>query len=186
METIRITCGSCGLAVGAVILAGQADQYGNPVDGYTQWLQCPSCGEGSVMLKNGTVQPVAPVGRQVEGLPDDVKSAWREAGICHNAGAFTASEMMCRKILMHIAVDKVQADQGKSFAEYIDILDSAGYITTGLRSVVDLVRQRGNIANHELPPSDETSATVTVLITRHLLVAVYELPMFGQMAAPEP
>lgn len=62
---------------------------------------------------------------------------------------------MCRKILMHVAVDVAGSKAGKSFVDYINDLESQGYNTKGLKDVVDLIRKRGNVANHELPASSE-------------------------------
>jgi Domain of unknown function (DUF4145) len=58
----------------------------------------------------------------------------------------------------------------------VDDLENAGYITTGLKLVVDQVRQRGNVANHALPPSTMQDSLTTIKITEHLLEAIYELP----------
>ena len=109
-------------------------------------------------------------------LPEDVAQAWREARTSHAVAAYTASEIMCRKILMHVAVDVVRAAAGKSFVQYVDDLENGGYITTGLKPVVDKVRVRGNVANHELPASAEADSLLTLKITEHLLRSVYELP----------
>ena len=43
---------------------------------------------------------------------------------------------------MHCAVDVAEAKPGKSFAEYVKILDDEGYVT-GLKDVVGQVRTRG-------------------------------------------
>jgi hypothetical protein len=120
--------------------------------------------------------PTAPAVSTVRHLPADVDHAWREARSAFSVAAYTASEMMCRKILMHVAVDKAGAPAGKSFVEYVDTLDTAGYITTGLKGVVDIMRKRGNGANHELPASTEEEARTTLAVTEHLLRSVYELP----------
>ena len=120
--------------------------------------------------------PAAREHAAVEHLPPDVDVAWNEAVNSAGAGSFTASEIMCRKILMHVAVDKTGADEGKAFTEYIDALDSAGYIPTGLKPKIDEIRTRGNVANHELSASDKEVADRTLSVTRFLLVSIYELP----------
>lgn len=127
-------------------------------------------------LKTGAVYPTAPAGSPVENLPEDVEAAWREVRTTHAVAAYTASEMMCRKILMHIAVDKAGTKEGKGFVEYVDALDKAGFVAPGLKAVVDIVRTRGNGANHELPASAETDSLRTLKITEHLLQTMYELP----------
>lgn len=142
----------------------------------TLWLQCPGCRAGSIKNKHGVVYPVAPTGRPVKNLPKDVAQAWQEAGLAHSAGAYTAAEMMCRKILMHLAVDQADAEPGKPFTNYIDTLDKKGFITAGLKPVIDQVRNRGNVANHKLPASSDEESMITLTITGHLLEAMYELP----------
>ncbi len=77
---------------------------------------------------------------------------------------------------MHVAVDKAGSQPNKKFIEYVSDLESSGYITTGLKPVVDAVRDRGNIANHELPASTEQESLATLTITEYLLSGVYELP----------
>jgi hypothetical protein len=170
MAIYSITCGSCGLGVAAEIILGDA------VPGYVAWLRCPNCDEGSVKLKNGAVYPTAPAGGSVNHLPVDVDTAWREVRTSHAVAAYTASEMMCRKILMHLAVDKAGATPGKKFVDYIDALDAAGYMAPGMKPVVDTVRKRGNVANHELPASGEQESLTTMAVTEHLLRTIYELP----------
>jgi Domain of unknown function (DUF4145) len=139
------------------------------------WLQCPICGDGSVKTRDGAVYPPASAGGTVPGLPADVERAWREARTAHAVAAYTASEIMCRKILMHVAVDVAGSLPGKRFAEYIDDLESSGYITAGLKPTIDSVRGRGNIANHELPASTEQEALTTLKITEYLLRGTYEI-----------
>jgi len=128
-----------------------------------------------VKLRSGEVFPVAPAGRSISGLPADIDTAWREARISHAVGAYTASEIMCRKILMHIAVDVAKSAPGRSFVEYVDDLEREGYIMKGLKDTVDLIRKRGNVANHELPATTEQESVVTLVITEHLLEGIYEL-----------
>jgi Domain of unknown function (DUF4145) len=186
-----ITCGACGRPVNADVMAGWP-QNTAPADARaaasraTLWLQCPSCSEGSVKTRAGAVYPAAPAVRPLAHLPKSVERAWREAGLAHGAAAYTAAEMMCRKILMHMAVDNAGAQEGASFVTYVDALETAGYITTGLKSVVDQVRTRGNVANHDLPASSEQDSLTTLTITQHLLEAMYELPGMATPASQPP
>jgi hypothetical protein len=86
---------------------------------------------------------------------------------------------MCRKILMHLAVDVAGSEPGKSFVAYIDDLEAGNYIMAGLKPVVDQIRSRGNKANHELPASTEQESLTTLTITHHLLSGIYELPVLS-------
>jgi len=68
----------------------------------------------------------------------------------------------------------------------VNELESEGYITKGLRDVVDRLRQRGNVANHELPASSEDDSLLTMTITEHLLEGLYELPAMVAPPSPAP
>jgi uncharacterized protein DUF4145 len=179
MATEPITCGHCGRAVGAEVITSS---------GHVVWLHCPACGEGSTRNNTtGIIYPNPRPRRALASLPADVERAWNEARSAHSVGAYTAAEMICRKILMHLAVDKAGAQAGRQFAQYVDDLENAGYITAGLKPVVDQVRQRGNVANHELPASTMQDSLTTIKITEHLLEAMYELPGMGTpVLAPSP
>ena len=179
MAVWSIRCGNCGDGVSADVVfgwpGGSVVQQEMEAPRSTLWLRCPSCLEGSVKLGNGAVYPTAPAGGAVQYLPADVDQAWREARSSHAVAAYTAAEMVCRKILMHLAVDRANSSAGKSFAEYVDDLEDAGYIVTGLKGTVDQIRQRGNTANHELPASTESESLQTLGITEYLLKGAYEL-----------
>jgi len=181
MATYSIDCASCGRFVAADIVCGLEPRASNEdalylSDNNTYWLRCPVCAEGSVKVKHGGVFPVASPARPIRGIPDDVAAAWEEAGLSIAAGAYTGSEMLCRKILMHVAVERANSKSGKNFTEYVDDLESAGLLTTGLKPVVDLVRRRGNTANHDLASTKPEEAAQTMRITEHLLRGIYELP----------
>lgn len=174
METRVINCGHCGRPVAATVV-----QRGDSVRGAhpkIAWLLCPSCENGSVMAAEGAVWPAALAGGSVANLPEDVAQAWREARTTHGVAAHTASEMMCRKILMHLAVDVAGSKAGGTFKQFIEDLEKAGHIGPALRPSVEKVKDRGNAANHDLPASTEQDSLVTLTITEHLLRGIYEIP----------
>lgn len=171
---VQMRCGHCGEGV-AGIVAGTVPYRFAGSAGFVKFIQCPLCQDGSVMAGNGVIYPPAPAGSQVRNLPADVDGAWREARTAHAVAAYTAAEIMCRKILMHVAVDVGVSKTGATFVQYVDELNKAGYITTGLKQAVDRIRNRGNVANHELPASSEEDSQTTIQITEHLLRGVYGL-----------
>lgn len=161
-------CGWCGKGVSAEPHLGRAAGYA---------VICPNCMRFSI--HDQATQSMSPPARRhdpVAHLPADVEVAWEEAVKAAGVGASTAAEIMCRKILMHVSVDVAASQPGKSFVQYIDDLDGAGYIPMGLKVKIDEIRTRGNVANHELPASTAADAERTLAVTRHLLVSVYELP----------
>ena len=72
--------------------------------------------------------------------------------------------------------DVAKSAVGKNFLQYIDDLDSAGYIAPSLKPSVDKIRVRGNAANHDLPASTEADSLVTLKLTEFLLRGIYEIP----------
>ena len=166
------TCGHCGSKVSGAVLASAKNATNSGIA--VRWLQCSVCHKGSVALRDGTVYPGVAFGPAIDGLPDDVSAAYEEARRCLSVNADTAAETVCRKILMHIAVDK-GAKQGAPFASYIDFLEKAGYVTPPMRDWVKLIKDHGNEANHKLPPPERQRAEGTVLFTAQLLRTVYEM-----------
>jgi hypothetical protein len=146
------TCPYCARDVTGAVVASYAAPGPGP---WCLWLRCPRCGKGAV-LEEGILHPSAPFGPDIEGLPVQVAEAYDEARNCIGAGAYTAAELICRKILMYVAVDK-GADAGKPFTTYLDHLEKAGYLAPAMKGWVDLTRQHGNLATHEL---DWTRASV--------------------------
>ena len=138
------------------------------------WLWCPSCAGGSVQSLDGQIYPGTAFGPEIEGLPDDVKPAYLEARRCMSVNAHTAAELICRKILMHVAVDK-GAKEGQTFEKYITHLADQGYVTPPMQPWVDLIRQHGNQATHKLDEPDKRRAESTVMFAAELLRLVYEM-----------
>ena len=83
--------------------------------------------------------------------------------------------MLCRKILMHVAVEK-GAEENKSFKHYVDWLVDERYVPRGGEGWVDYIRTRGNEANHEIAPINADDAKALLFFTEALLRNVYELP----------
>jgi hypothetical protein len=98
------------------------------------WLSCTNCGKGSIW-NAGTLSPSSLAGAPVEGLPDDVRDSYEEARWDVSIGSCTSVELICRKILIHIAVDG-GAESNKSFAHYLTHLEDAGYVTPPMKGWV--------------------------------------------------
>jgi Domain of unknown function (DUF4145) len=61
--------------------------------------------------------------------------------------SFTSAVLTCRKLLMHIAVEK-GAPTGQSFLEYVEYLAEKHYVPPDGKGWVDHIRTKGNEANH--------------------------------------
>ena len=66
---------------------------------------CPNCNKATFHCEEGMTPAPLP-DAAVLGLPADVRRMYQEARQAAGARAFTASAMVCRTILMHVAVDK--------------------------------------------------------------------------------
>src|SRR5947209_7271488 len=90
---------------------------------------CPNCRlpntfRGSVSPGDPTFRwtersPSPPFGEKILDLPPDINTVYEEARRCITVDAFSAAVMLCRKLLMHIAVERGDA-AGKSYQAYVD------------------------------------------------------------------
>lgn len=163
------TCGHCNTKVSGAVVCGCYENV-QPI----KWLLCPNCGNGSVLAEDGNVYPGVPFGPNIEGLPKNVLEAYKEARNCMSVNAFTSCELICRKILMHIAVEK-GAKEGESFTNYLSYLEEKGFITPPMKDWVNLIRQHGNKATHLLESPDKKRAESTIMFTAELLRLIYEM-----------
>ena len=136
---------------------------------------CPQCNAPTFFSFQRTQHPGPLLGGEVASLADDVQRIYDEARNALTVGAATGTVMLCRKILMHVAVD-MGADEGRRFQEYVEWLASEGWIPRSGESWVDFIRQRGNEANHDLPHMTREGAEGILKFTEALLRNVYELP----------
>lgn len=82
---------------------------------------CPRCDVPSLVGRDGTTVPAALFAEAVDHLPDDVETLYEEARRAVAQGAPNAAALACRKILMHVGVQK-GAPEGKSFLSYVNYL----------------------------------------------------------------
>jgi hypothetical protein len=162
-----LVCGHCQRHVNAAVIAYTKEPP------YSTWLRCPACGLG-LLIVDRVQYPGPRVGEDVAGLPADVAEGYDEARDCLAAHAFTACELMCRRLLMQVGADK-GAQAGKPFGDYLEHLVTLGYITPPMKAWADLIRQRGNTATHKLPPATQEEALRTLGFTTQLLRLVYEM-----------
>jgi hypothetical protein len=132
---------------------------------------------------NGKQHPGAQFGHVVESLPPDVAALYGDARASMSAGAFTPAVLTCRKVLMHLAVEK-GAPTGKSFLEYVEYLAQKGYVPPNGRGWVDHIRTKGNEANHEIKVMGEAEAKDLITFTEMLLRFDYEFP--AKVMSPGP
>jgi len=179
-EYFSYTCGHCGTKVAGIVLAVYTAPR-LPV----LWLLCTSCGDGSVRSSTGAILPGTAYGPIIEGVPELVSNAYEEARACISVDAFTSCELICRKILMHIAVEK-GAEEGREFAHYLSFLSKQGYITPPMTKWVELIRKHGNKATHLIEEADRKRTESTLMFTAELLRLIYEMEHIAKEYTSEP
>ena len=173
------TCGYCNNVVSGVIVSTY-----RTVLGTVEWVLCTNCGYGSV-VNDGSLYPGTLLGPIIEGLPQNVGQAYKEARSCMSVSAYTACELMCRKILMNIAVEK-GAKEKESFSHYLTFLGEQGYTTPPMTGWVDLIREHGGKATHLIETPDRKRAESTLMFTAELLRLIYEMEHMANQYTPKP
>ncbi|HME03378.1 MAG TPA: DUF4145 domain-containing protein [Solirubrobacteraceae bacterium] len=174
----EFTCAWCGRFVASTF--GVDSGMNN--DGSGQWAgslrACTNCGYPSFMDQSGRITPGVAYGDDVSDAPEQVAQLYGEARDCVSVGANHAAVMVCRKILMNVAVLQGAAE-GASFVTYVTYLVDHHLIPPGAARWVDEIRQIGNDANHEIIEIGETDAKAAVDFVAMLLKLLYEFPARG-------
>lgn len=86
--------------------------------------------------------PGMPYGNPVDGIPGkSISDLYNEARNAMSVSCYTASVLCCRKILMHIAVEK-GAKLSDPFVKYVEHLATANYIPPDAKIWVDHIDLR--------------------------------------------
>jgi len=174
------TCGHCNTNVAGICFAGYHTAYGT-----VKWLLCPSCGDGSVLTRQGFIHPSVLFGPEIVGLPSNVKEVYQEARNCMSVNAYTACELVCRTILMYVAVEK-GAKEKQTFVDYISYFQDKQLITPNMKPWVDIIRGHGGKSAHTLEKPDKNRAESTLMFTAELLRLVYEMEHLANKYTTKP
>ncbi|HVY05806.1 MAG TPA: DUF4145 domain-containing protein [Burkholderiales bacterium] len=175
-QGVTYTCGFCG----AFAAPKQSTQGQLHIDGRPQakvgWMHiCPVCTQPTYINGDNTAHPAVRLGSEVAGIPEDgLKQLYSEARDCSAAGAFTACVMVCRKILMNLAV-REGAPEGELFASYVTYLADKGFVPPKGKGWVDKIRQKGNEANHQIALMTAADAAEVLKFIEALLRYNFEL-----------
>lgn len=193
------TCPRCGRgqffvvagAAGPARNTGTGRMVAEPADGI-RFLRCARCATG-VVVNDGIASPGVKPLRLVRGLGTVEQEAWEEVRSVLSVSAWTAAVMLCRKIILHVAVahglpEKDGSNRSPNFDKAVTHLLSVGLITPPMKPWVDHIRKVGNEANHDLPATAEDSAMRVATFTEQLLILAYEMPavMGETLPPPEP
>jgi hypothetical protein len=163
------TCGHCGGTTGN----DRGYHYHGGAEGRFIYI-CPICNAPTYFDKDKQV-PSAAYGNPVQHLPHNVGNLYTEARDCMAVNAFTAAVLACRKLLMNVAVS-LGAKDNETFVIYVNFLADKGYVPPNAKPWVDHIRQKGNEATHEIPPSNRADAEDLLTFTEMLLKLVFEFP----------
>ncbi|WP_431099686.1 DUF4145 domain-containing protein [Roseateles noduli] len=167
LKAKKFQCGFCASLVASE--RGYSEGFGSYI------FICPHCQLPTYFDTHGLQVPGVSPGNEVQHLPTDLASSYKEARACVAAGAFTASVLISRKMLMNIAVEQ-GATAGGSFVSYVEYLASGGFIPPNGRQWVDHIRKKGNEATHEIALMSRGDAEELILFLEMLLKFIYEFP----------
>ncbi len=166
-------CSYCNHRVGPAL--GWAGQDPNRQNQQCFIYVCSFCGSPTYFDTIGGQYPGAPFGNSVADVPPNVGALYAETRNCMKVNSFTSAVLTCRKLLMHIAVEK-GAPAGNSFMEYVEYLSQKGYIPPHGKGWVDYIRTKGNEANHEINIMTSIDAADLITFSEMLLKFIYEFP----------
>jgi len=104
-----------------------------------------------------------------------LNALYEEARRCTGQNCFTGAVLLCRKMLMNIAVQQGAAE-GLKFIEYVNHLAQAGFVPPNGKHWVDHIRKKGNEATHEIAVMSEQDARDLLSFIEMLLRFIYEFP----------
>lgn len=175
LESKQFICGYCGKDVGAHM------GYRHSRDHHAKSYLCPNCGLPTLFY--GEYQSPGPlIGREILGLPEDIKSVYKEMRSTIKNDDYTSTALLGRKLIMHIAVE-AGAKEGDNFKSYIDFLAQKHYVPPKADRLLEFVRGLGNEKNHEIKLGTAEEAQKIIKFIESLLYFVYELESEYQTSA---
>lgn len=167
-DPIEYICGHCD----AYICVGRGPTHS---PGGYHIPKCYKCNLPTIFTIDNKQYPPSGLPITVNGLPEDIDKAYKEVKECLVIGARTATNMLARKLLMNVAVDK-GADENKAFTYYVDWMGKSEWNTTGLRLGLDRIKNKGNEANHEIKEVSKQDVEEIFELLTMFLRLVYEFP----------
>lgn len=138
-------------------------------------LVCHNCSRPTFIDVDGRQYPEAAFGNYVSVADASIEGIYSEARKAISAGANTAAVLCCRKLLMHIAVER-GAQAGQSFQSYVSFLSKNNHVPAACQDWVDQIRKLGNEANHEIILATREDAEQLLQFSEMLLKILYEYP----------
>lgn len=173
----QYTCGYCGTKATPEKFASgfTVDPRGNHVE-FGQVRACTHCGQASFFrLDDGFQMPGYVVGREVQHLPEDIRTLYEEARSCVSVGAYNAAAMVCRKIILHVAVEHglPNPDYG-AFKKAVEHIFDNHLMPAPARVWIDVLKDIGNDASHKIELVDSQVAELAIQFCQQMLENVFQ------------
>lgn len=170
-DVVPFRCWNCEVVTAPSFGMKLGDQYGGNYQGFVGI--CPICKAPTfkfMMNREWHQRPIAPYASEIKGLPRDIDTLFREALACLAGDAPTAAVMICRKLLMTVAVH-FDAPSGREmdFKKYVEYLASESLISSAMKGFTEKVREVGNEANHQIHPQTMKTAELMVRFIANIL-----------------
>lgn len=171
------TCGYCGSRVTSergmsLNTENRAGYMGNYA---SQGVYiCPNCKYPTFIYEDMQV-PGNNYGNSVDHVSKEVEDVYNEARKSFSVAAYTGSILLCRKLLMHVAVD-FGADKNKNFFDYVNYLKDNHYVSQNSGEWIDSIRKFGNVATHQIVVNTKEDAEKMIKFCEMLLKMNYEYP----------
>lgn len=178
MKENRFRCGYCGSLTSSV--KGLALKFKETV--HSSIIQdknngvyiCTHCDMPTFLWDEYQV-PGNNYGSEVLNVPEMLESIYNEARNAYSSGAYTGTVLLCRKLLMHIAVE-LGAKENLRFIEYVNYLENHNHITVRSKDWVDSIRKNGNASTHEIDIASKEEAERMIKFSEMILKTNFEYP----------
>lgn len=137
------------------------------------FIYAPHCKAPHIVDHMNQEIPAALPGNPIKNLPETINRVYEEARSCIAAGAYTATVMILRKILMNLAVEE-GAKEGDSFAHYVDYLCENGFVHRRQHEQAKRIQRLGNDANHKIESRTKEDALELLNLVQLILINNYE------------
>lgn len=134
---------------------------------------CHKCNSPNVFDVDGYPIKNIKIGKYIKDLPVDIKKIYEEARECLSVGAYTATIMLLRKILMAVAVLE-GAEENKSFKYYLEYLCKERLVHRKQTKQAENVKDLGNDANHKIECRTKQEAEMLFNFVQQFLITNYE------------
>jgi len=175
LPNAKYVCGFCNTSVSSI----KGYKLGLHIDGSGSQQGatyiCPNCGGPSFFMPGGGRYPTPALGNPVQHVPANLNALYEEARRCSSQNCFTGAVLLCRKMLMNIAVQQGAAE-GLKFNEYVNYISDKGFVPPNGKHWVDHIRKKGNEATHEIAIMGEQDARDLISFVEMLLRFIYEFP----------